>query len=1291
MTVPSPKPERLPLSDPEFTWDRFQAFACDILMLDPGTRRAYQYGKQGDDQEGIDVVVERHDGTRWAVQCRQRARFGKRDAEKTIAETEYVADRYLLFLTCEAKVAVRKACDAAGWEAWDVRDISQRVRLLPLDVARRILDGYFGPNVRQAFLGISGPAPFLSPDGFFGRWLGSEALFNHAWRLVGHADLLASLRAEGLSDRSPAIVLEGRGGSGKSRLLRAYCDASAADLPDTPVRFVADGVHLTPAMLDEIPVEPCVVIVDDAHRRDDLGILYTFARSRPERIRLVLATRPHGTASVLGDLRRAGFSLGEIARLGPVPELKREDRVALARQALGPQFEWLAGRVADATKDSPLVTVVAGQLLVARQIEVGLLEQDEEFRYEVLDRFEDVLLGELGTGTESPFYRQLLQVAAAISPLRDERKDVVAATAEHVGADVSRVKAGLGHLEAVGVLLRRGYSLRITPDVLSDHILARACVSESGYSTGFARAVFDRFGALCAADVLRNLGELDWRLRRSRDNAPDIMAEVWPDIEEQFGAAPNSVRGAILDLLPDVALVQPERTLDLVETAICSPSTAPEEAPWGHRIEVDHEYVLHRIPKILKSISYHPDYLPRCLDLLWELGRDDARATNSHPEHAMRVLDDIAGYRSGKPLAANVAVVDAVGRWLREPGAYDHRHSPLAALAPIFAKSVNEHRQEGHSIVMTSFFLEPEATAPARTPAWELVHFAAHDRTPKVALAGIRLLREALSEPTGSFGAVPSEELRASWTAEQLRAVDALRSVSASTASPIVRLQALAAFRWPARHAWSPEVRGAAAEAAATVPADYDLQLYAELQGLHGRDWRLDDAEDTGDWRARMQKAERRRAALAREFLARNPTARQAVLAVEDVLTDIRSAGLGHDGGFLVGAVARENPVQAAQIAEGLIDRPELELAGYFASLMFGVSASDAESARGLLCRAEATGNVVLCRCVALFFSHGTVPSPPDEETCSLLRRLGRYPDVAVRCLVLGAIQHIASTSPASGVPLALDVEIGAETDVAERFCEAFDPERGADLAMLDDGTVAEVLDKLVAAPDISGYHASRLLSAVLARRPDLAVAFLVSRIERDAVEREDGYHPGPLNDFHGPVDWTAAGESYVPMLRAIRDLALGDTWRHGYYGAHLFRQASRGFCPDSLPVIAEWVESGDARLVRAAGTLLREAPQRFVLENVGFTCGVLRASRACGKECFDGVYSDLFGSAVSGDHSGTPGQPRPRDVAMRDLGRAACERLPGGSLEYRFYSDLVAYAERSIQECLRRDQEWET
>ena len=76
------------------------------------------------------------------------------------------------------------------------------------------------------------------------------------------------------------------------------------------------------------------------------------------------------------------------------------------------------------------------------------------------------------------------------------------------------------------------------------------------------------------------------------------------------------------------------------------------------------------------------------------------------------------------------------------------------------------------------------------------------------------------------------------------------------------------------------------------------------------------------------------------------------------------------------------------------------------------------------------------------------------------------------------------------------------------------------------------------------------------------------------------------------------------------------------------------------------------------------------------------------GDDSYRSVSSSLAQCALSGTRSGTPGQPMPQDVAIKDQASAVAAQFSAGSPPYRFYNSLAGSAEGSIRNQLLRDEE---
>ena len=91
----------------------------------------------------------------------------------------------------------------------------------------------------------------------------------------------------------------------------------------------------------------------------------------------------------------------------------------------------------------------------------------------------------------------------------------------------------------------------------------------------------------------------------------------------------------MLDVLAKVAFYQPQRALAIVRWALEHPAApAPAQAGFGLSYIYTDQDVRDAAAPVLRTAAYDPDVLVEATDLLWELGRNDARPPNQRPNHA---------------------------------------------------------------------------------------------------------------------------------------------------------------------------------------------------------------------------------------------------------------------------------------------------------------------------------------------------------------------------------------------------------------------------------------------------------------------------------------------------------------------------------------------------------------------------------------------------------------------------------------------------------------------------------
>lgn len=1286
----TPSPEFLPLNDPNLPWERFEAFCEELISRLPCVKETHRYGRTGSRQRGIDIFADMENGEKWAFQCKQWKKFTKTDANRAIQKTSYTADRFILMLSRQATSGVRDACDHHhNWDVWDVGDISRKVRELEMHSGAKLVEAHFGAPWRKAFLGLHGLSSFVTPTEFFDPFATTAALFNHAWELVGRSEHLRQAHEFVESPEQKIAILTGRGGIGKSKILHEFADRFDDEHNGLALWYAAEGVPLTHDSADDLPFKPCVVVVDDAHRRDDLPALLALTRQRPHTTKLILSCRPQGIDYLKSQLTRGGFDAQEIVGLPDVKELSREEVIELGRQALGPEFADHAEQLAAATWDCPLVTVVGGQLLARKTISPEMLERDEEFQDAVLVRIQDTLFRELGDQIDTTLCRSLLNLIAAVQPIRLDDEIILDSEAKFLNIDRPTLLISLDILEKAGVLLRRGNILRIVPDVLADHILHKANITSQGQRTGYADRVFNEFASLCPSEVLRNLSELDWRLRQSGAQASDLLNSIWQRIRQNFQDASNLGRSMTLERLAKVAVYQPQRTLELVEYAIRNPA-AESGSPEQIQLFGDtHSDVLRQLPALLRQISYTLDYLPRCCNLLWELGRDDNREVHSNPDHGVRVLADLGGYAIGKPFIVTSRVLDTIEKLLEDPGSHSHFHSPLDIIDPMLAKTGLSTHSEGYKLVRRTFSLKYESIKSIRQRALSLIGRCLFSTNLRISLRALRGIERALDEPSPYLNMNISDEDREQWRPEQLEILSLIADLAHRSTEPVILIQIRKVLLWHRSHSPSDEVRNQADAIVSSIPESSEIRLTQELMDpFHMDAWQPNEESGDDDSRLRQEKSAQTRRDLVVEFIRHSEHAGKAYEILTDRMQTICATSIQPHPHTFLGILANEAPEFAADLCDIIVNNPNGPLAPHLHSLLTNVRKWSVERARDIGQRAMRGGSIILCSGVALSYQSWEWADNAAEEDIEVIRELLNHEDINVRRLAIGSLFSLAEANPKLAIDLAKGVEVGDSVHLAKELCQLFSNGGGVPFRKLTPDDLKTLLSKLEDVQKLDDFNIRTFLVKASEQDARAVVDLLMARIRKNDNEGTR-YEALPILGFREPLIGLAASPDHEKFLREIRDIMLEPGGASEYLIEKLFREVSLNFeSAASLKVLNEWINSGDVARIQSAARLVFHANPEFVFKNVEFTANLLERAYDASYDGHRSVASSLMSCAISGPRSGTPGQPMSEDVALKDKALAVKSQFNAGSPSYKFYDSLAKWAAASIREDLLRDEE---
>ncbi|UKA63448.1 helix-turn-helix domain-containing protein [Arthrobacter sp. FW306-04-A] len=1280
-TVRSPvHPLTRALPADELPEDRFEDLIADVMASMYPMGHASRFGGRGHKQYGIDILVTESGRNLATGQCKRHREFGPTAVRKAISEVTVTADKNYLFLsrliaTPDARLA---AAEHSDWELWDGEDISRYIRNLPGERAVRIVDTYF-PGHRESFLGIALPGPWLPPEEHFDA--SRSTIFNHEWNLSGRREELDALVTAAYQPSANLVFLVGTGGVGKTRMLKALADA--APTQHDLVRVLPGDSQVAGADFERLPHDGgLTLIIDDAHELTGIASVVAGIWRRNRDAKIVLATRPYGLRPLREELARAGL-LPEDKKVVELRDLSFEDATALAREALTDDVpKTVARRLAALTADSPLATVVGGVLIRRGQLDPGALEQNDNVRDQIMRGFRDALV-EDPLADDPPTRHAVLVAVAALQPVRTNETSARDSLSKIVGKPYDELHKHLRSLENAGILRRRGESLRIVPDLLGDVILADAAFGETDlHGTGYLARIEPLADGTSAEHLFVNVNRVDWQVRNKRPEAPSLADSLWAAFQTRIKNADLIGRRDQVGLLAKVAYFQPERALMVTRWLIDNPTEriSDENAFWRGHITPAYTEVLHALPPALKFAALSLNTLPDALGQLWELACIDERPTNPHPQHALRILRELAEFDLAKPVAFNSRVVDIVSTWFADGLGI----SPFEVLEPLLATEGDESSSRGHTITFRPYSLNPSSVIEVRKRIIDLAFDELSSTDLRRAGAAVRFLKSALHYPIGTFGRPVSTDEQQAWTPGFVDTIERLGATAAKGAlDPAVLVAIRDALFWHENYSDSP-TRAAAERAVLSLPRGVDSLLALVVHDGWGH--LLRDPDDD------YQKMEAKRLELMHEVVT------GLSLYTETQIVELLVARLRADRQVNGETAGQPGPVVASLIqarrglAHALLEHirtspwpADLDpvLPVVLATLAEDDPRTALDDARDLLAR----GPVERRRAVAQALSWNRGTREPRTEELDLLLQLASDPDQVVRGCVARAAQMLASGHPGEVTRLIAAVRFADSGDLAEEIFTCFRSQIGISWNNFSESQIEVIRKDLLELADIGGYSVSEALAIRSASEPEWVIRLLQDRVERaENLKSLDGYRATPFHwDNRLRIRETAG---FVASLNGILVwIADGlDSWIRRKMGAEVFAAVAVRYDSQVVDVLSTALAFGSEEMTRAVSAVLHEAPRTFIWDQPDFVRSALHAARRLGEKARREMTGALWSATISGFRSGTPGEPYPETLEQRDRSRTMAEHFPAGSLEERFYSDMAKSAERDIARELAED-----
>jgi transcriptional regulator with XRE-family HTH domain len=1266
----------------ELAPDEFENFAVTLAgHLYPGDD-AYRMGKSGHTQYGFDVVVERDGEVAAGIQCKRVQKFGPEEVHEAVAAAKItVADAYI-FLSRTASPDARAAIRAhRGWRLWDKNKLSHLVHELSLDRAVPLVDRYF-PLLRERFLGVPLPGPWLDPAQYFSRTARSERA-SHRWALVGRDGIFDELTRFAASSPGRVGMLIGRGGIGKTKLLHALCERLA--LNGMRLKFLERDPVIDHRAFEQLPAGRLLVVIDDAHDEDaPIGKVVTGALAANPDATILLALRPDGQAGADRQLRETGLDPQEVAR-AELDDLQLPEAEALAREVLGPERSYAAPQLAAAARDCPFLLVTGALLVRDGLVDLQRLEGDDRLRRELIESLADTASSR---ATNKPEVREeVLRAVAALQPLRTADADFRAALEALTGRAFDQLVPHLSAWEDAGILLRRRETYRVVPDLLGDALLARAASArETGTPTEYLDRVRRAAQGGPLANLIVNASRIDWQeppARRGR-----LVSSLWAELAREFRASGAAARIAVLKVLAKVAFYQPQPTLAIVRWALEHPAP-PEDVPTGLGFTCTYTDQDGRdaAAPVLRTAAYNPDVLPEAADLLWELGRGDSRPPNQHPNHAIRMLGELAKFDRRGITIYQKSLPSIVDRWLHRPSRADDIHDPLAVLHPLLAAEDHDEVWSPLALTLRPFLINADAE-PVTELRQQVLDLAFDQLTSpdlRRAATAVETIGTALTGPLGGFGLEVNDEQRKPWAKHFRQTLTRLReAIGVQPPAPAVSVALREQLQWPAEHTTS-EIHQASREVLAALPRGPEHELARALHG--GPIDPPDDPVIAVDYLDRHRANEHFLSGCA-AIVADRPD-HEVVSLIEQLLNDLSHA-LRDDPGRarpFLWTLVTARPSLGEDLCARVQNSPASPLASLMSPTLSALAQAGSPRAVNLAQRLLKTADTHLAREIAHAFGLQRSRTSVLDGEPALLRGLVEHPDPdgIVPAAALGAVRHLAAEHRDLAIDLLTWVPEGRKDIVLGEFALAFGPHGALEWADLAQRHKDSFLHALRTAASLEPrYEIGEFLAMLSLKEPHSVIDVLTGRVE--AVES------GAKAISALPHAWPARlrfrdREDFPDLLRRVREwlaAAPSSPWRN-HLGSDLFTAVAGPFDAQTLQVIEEYLIEPDPAKIKTVSTMLRGAPRTLVWD-MDFVRRCLRAADTCGSDSLAAVQSSLHSALFTGGRSAAFGQPFPEDVEQRDTAAKIAAQAVPGSLEEQFYRALSQSAEAWINRTISED-----
>lgn len=1248
--------------------DSFERFCFHFLWKHyPEPKDVHRAGGQGHAQDGLDIDVIFPDKACYSFQCKRVKEFGPQKIHKAVADhTRDAQKKYILLsriASPQSREAIRKH---TSWDIWDKEDISLRIRDLPKDDQIKLVDIFFRGQ-RMALLGETEPGPWQTTAEFFAPFMAGSGAFSHSWNLVGRIDETNAIITGLTNPKILAVFLIGPGGVGKTRVLKEAIEKYELDNKGVSVRFLSSTEEVTNKSLEDLGDRKKVLIVDDAHERNDLPLLFEYAKTHFTNTKILLSFRPYGHEFIKAKASIFAYEKDHICEV-KLQALDLERATELASQALkafdGP--ESAAKDIARLTRDCSLATVIGAQIVAKEKIHFELAKNEDTFRTTLFGKFQSIIAGDIGKKNESESIKRLLKVIALLQPFHPEDESIVAIVDQIEGISAPEAKRLMRLLVEAGVLFKRGGKYRLSPDLLSDYIIEETCIGPNGRSTGYAEKVFDAEGHTNSLNhtninnILLNLSKLDWRRANGDPSNSRLLDDIWGKLKPSSEYADPH-----MSAVASVAYYQPKRALEFADHLIR---------------EGKH---LKDLPNIIKYAAYNFEHLLHACECLWELGKGDTRELHQTPQHAIRILSELCAVEMNKPLEYNEAVIDFALKLFDQDNAWVHAYSPLDVLKGILQTEGYRSESNGRNIAFHRFYVRCEAVSILREKVINAVISLFSHRNIKIAVLAAHFLHEGLRYPM-----LGGE--RDGWRKEFIQTLRKIeKKIKSENLDSLVLIEIARSVNWHANFGQD-KTAPIAKRIISLLPDSLLFRTTLALIDGYGHILGYEESKRSAEkWERYLDK-------LIKELLSTYPDGEQLRSFIEQVLIHIEA---NYNASSLSSYVLYERLIQLSPsfvqaTLQKAMEDPDSKTSQFAGTALSKYLNDDHDNALNIASKfIEIESNVLHAAIGRSYWSISADRFKSDKRHTKILRRLLSSRDQWVVKSATGAIRRLAKDDQHLAIDLLKDVDLALSKEVADDALMLFHRDEEIPFALLTEKDVDHFLNTISPLPELDGYWIETFLSNASKYHPMITADFFMKRVEHAARCKDWGFRPcnhGPYMNV--PLRFRESPE-FNKLLQRVSQWIKSNTKDDYFFeqrSSELFNVMFSPFDGELIGFLQDWVDEATISDVKIISRIIKEASQEVIFLHRQFVLKFLEKANQFGKDSLDNAISDLYCSASSGTKHGTPGEPFPEDVRTKNETERALKEIPRFSPAYRLFEYLKKDAERNIKRSLEDREAFE-